>query len=193
MQEVWLPVVGYEGLYEVSDQGQVRSIPHLVWHTKNRYGVGSWMRKPGRLLKQSRCGAYGYLGVALHKDYKQKTLLTHKLVADAFLGPRPEGLVVMHGEAGRQCNLLTNLSYGTQSQNCMDKLRDDTHGRGVRNGRAKLTEAQVLDIYSATLTAKFRRADLAKKHGCTEHSIKGIRSGKSWAWLTGAGSTNPTP
>jgi hypothetical protein len=193
MQELWLPVVGYEGLYEVSDCGRVRSLPHTVWHTKNRYGVGSLMRKPGKLLRQSRCGMYGYLGVALHKDYKQKTLLTHKLVADAFLGPRPEGLVVMHGEAGKQCNVLANLSYGTYSQNSRDRVRDGTHDRGERNGRAKLTEAQVLQIYTAALSASFTREDLAKEHNCTEHSVKSIRSGRSWRWLTRAESTSPRP
>ena len=191
MQEVWLPVVGYEGLYEVSDQGRVHSLPRIVWHTKNRHGVGFWKRRRGMYLKQHRCGMYGYLGVALHKEGKQKTLLTHKLVADAFLGPRPEGLVVMHGERGRTCNELSNLSYGTPSQNANDKLRDGTHTRGERNIRTSLKEEQVLFIYNFDLSgSSLTRKGLADLVGVSEHVVKDIRHGKSWSWLTTAESTS---
>jgi len=80
--ELWKPVVGYEGLYEVSDQGRVRSLPGERWN-------GQAMHKfKGRILKL-HTGANIYYHVVLSKNGKVKTCKVHQLVADAFLPSCP--------------------------------------------------------------------------------------------------------
>ena len=183
MKELRHPVVGFEGLYEVSDQGNVRSVPHKAWHTR---GKGFWLNKPGKVLKQHPTGGVGYLGVSLHKDGKQKTYNVHSLVATAFLGPVPDGQEVRHGPEGILCNVLSNLSYGTRSQNMMDKVRDGKDSRGRKNKKwTGVTEDAVLAIYNEPSYYGYRKKLMAE-FDVTESMVKDIRLGRSWSWLTGA-------
>lgn len=104
--ERWLPVVGYEGLYEVSDQGRVRRVPSV--------------------LKLTPDGA-GRLQVGLSKNGVSKTRRVHHLVAEAFIGPRPEGLETRHLDDNSGNNQVSNLAYGTTAENRQDMLRNGGH------------------------------------------------------------------
>ena len=73
MQEVWLPVVGYEGLYEVSDQGRVRSLDRTVAHN---LGAQAFRRIKGRTLSPGRA-SNGYLTVMLSRDGKKRSFTLH--------------------------------------------------------------------------------------------------------------------
>lgn len=110
---IWKPVEGYEGLYEVSDSGQVRSLP------------GG--RRLGKILCAIPRHKSGHLGVNLHKEGKRVTKHVHKLVAAAFIGPCPDGLVVCHGPNGVKDNSVSNLSYGTTRKNAGEDYNRD-HG-----------------------------------------------------------------
>jgi NUMOD4 motif/HNH endonuclease len=114
--ESWLPVPCYEGLYEVSDLGRVRSLTH-----KTSKGI-----RYGRLLKQSRL-KNGYLRVGLYRNGSQATRTVHSLVAEAFIGPCPPGMEVCHGPQGQLANGRDNLRYGTRSENILDQVRHGTH------------------------------------------------------------------
>lgn len=109
--ERWLPVPGYEGLYEVSDRGRVWSAPRATTR--------------GGILKQSL--SHGYLVVNLTKRGVQKVHQVHQLVATAFIGPRPEGMETRHLDGNPQNSRVTNLVYGTHSDNMRDALRHGTH------------------------------------------------------------------
>ena len=128
MQELWLPVTGYEGLYEVSSWARVKSLHRAITHCDGRV-----RQYPGKVLKPAP-NAKGYLTVSLCKNGVSTTHAIHSLVAAAFIGPRPPGLQVLHGSAGQHNNSPSNLSYGTPKENEADKLRDGTHTRGERNG-----------------------------------------------------------
>lgn len=117
MSEIWKDVVGYEGKYQVSSLGRVRSLPRVVKHPT---GV---CKLKGRILKNFYSD-FGYSQVGL----EGKTVNVHKLVADAFLGPRGVGVEVRHGANGIDDNSVDNLSYGTRQQNALDQRRDGTHG-----------------------------------------------------------------
>ena len=99
----WLPVAGYEGRYEVSDRGEVRSLPRA--------------RTRGGILKQS-LRANGYPFVSL----SGKSTSVHTLVAEAFHGPRPPGHVVRHLSGDKRDNRAENLAWGTPSENEADKF-----------------------------------------------------------------------
>lgn len=116
-QERWLPVVGYEGRYEVSDLGRVRSLSRVRSHGRK------WR---GRVL-QPWAMPRGYLVVNLWFDNKQQPSLVHRLVLSAFIGPAPEGTEGRHGDGNPANNNLTNLSWGTHSENQLDQVAHGTH------------------------------------------------------------------
>jgi hypothetical protein len=122
MQEIWKPVPSYEGRYEVSNLGRVRS------YVRNSAGV---FLKPGR-------STHGYLTVSLGRK-NSRTL--HSLVAETFIGTRPAGQEVLHKDGSRTNNCVENLRYGTRSENIRDAVKQGswvTPGRieGLIKGRA---------------------------------------------------------
>ena len=116
-EEIWKPVLGYEGLYEVSNHERVRSVSRMVI---NSNGVGE-RRSPGKLLKQYM-GDVGYYRVTLCKDGIPKNKRVHDLVCSAFHGPRPEGMEVLHLDGTRTNNKPENLMWGTRSDNMKDPI-----------------------------------------------------------------------
>ena len=115
MNEVWHPVVGYEGSYEVSNLGRVKSLERMV---PQRWGM--YRKCPEKILRQKT--ARGYFQVRL----TGKTFNVHVLVAAAFIGPRPKGMVICHGRLGMQVNTPENLRYDTQLENMRDVKRHQT-------------------------------------------------------------------
>jgi NUMOD4 motif/HNH endonuclease len=106
--EIWLPVVGFEGLYEVSSHGRVRSIP--------RRGT-----RAGAIRKLGRHHKHGYLDLNLRRPGAGTSRhLVHVLVAEAFLGARPRGQVVRHLNDDPADNNAWNLAWGTQGDNGRD-------------------------------------------------------------------------
>lgn len=116
---VWRDIPGYEGHYQVSDAGEVRSLDRYV-----AYGRGQQMFRRGVVLKQS-VNRQGYLRVAL----RSQTRRVHALVLEAFVGPRPEGADTLHANDIRTDNRLENLSWGTRRQNMLDAVKRGRHGQ----------------------------------------------------------------
>jgi hypothetical protein len=109
----WKPVNGYEGLYEVSDSGEVRSCDRYI-KTDIRH-VKSCLIK-GKILFQN-LKANGYKTVDLSKEGKVKTTSVHRIVAEAFL-PNHDGLrFVNHKDSNRTNNAVSNLEWVTSSEN----------------------------------------------------------------------------
>lgn len=176
--ERWLPVVGWEDLYEVSDLGRVRSLPRVV---ERRGKYEAHVRISGRILKPSYDGPRATVGLC--RDGKSQTFSVHRLVTRAFLGPCPEGMEVCHGPAGRLDNSLTNLSYGTHLKNCgEDMRRDGTIPAGIRNASAILTDEIVLECRARAAAGESRRA-LAIEFGVAEDTIADAVAGVKWRHL----------
>lgn len=109
LMETWRPVAGYEGLYEVSDHGRVRSLPRM------RLGRGGKpVRVNGRILKPA---LVRYPMVLLCNDGQRVGHSVHRLVANAFLPPDPVRPEVNHRDGNRQNNHLSNLEWVTRSEN----------------------------------------------------------------------------
>lgn len=119
--EKWLPVVGQEGRYEVSDHGRVRSLDRMVPHGR----LSGLRRHKGRILKQGRKPA-GYPTVSIPIDGARhvKVMYVHRLVLEAFVGPSPDGIVARHLDDNKENNHLGNLRWGTESENAHDKVRN---------------------------------------------------------------------
>lgn len=111
VSEGWRQIAGYEGLYDVSNLGRVRS-----W---SRFKQGDVLRPiPNR---------QGYLSVALQAAGQAKYRKIHQLVLEEFVGPRPDRHVGRHLDGNHVNNVLANLAWGTYSENMADCLRHGTH------------------------------------------------------------------
>lgn len=161
-REEWRDVVGYEGRYRVSDFGRIMSLP-------TKYHPRTKILKPWYQTEQQ------YAFVSLSLDGTVVSRSVHSVVAEAFLGPRPEGLLVLHkdGVGSRSC--ASNLRYGTQSQNMLDRKR---HGTETTPG-AKLTRRQVYSI-RRLLAMGHRPVEIAARFGVTPETIYLIRARKIW-------------
>jgi len=172
--ERWVPVVGYEGLYDVSDLGRVRSLARTVLRRDGRV-----LPLMGRTLRQVP-GGRGYLHVTLHRDGEAQTHPVHRLVGEAFLGPLPVGQQTRHGPGGALDNRLVNLSYGTPTENCDDKVRDGTLARGSRIGLAKLTEAIVCECRERYFAGGTSFMALASEFGVSSVAMRQAIRRKTW-------------
>ena len=110
----WRDVPGYEGRYQVSDDGRVLSLP--------RKGAR------GRMLRLTPF-VRGYRAVGLSMYGTATTRLVHHLVLLAFVGPRPVGAVTRHLDGDPANNVLSNVAYGTQVENQADTIRHGRHAQ----------------------------------------------------------------
>ncbi len=175
-QEFWKPVVGYEGYYEVSDQGRVRSLERTV--IRNGESI-----VPSRIIAQ-KLTKNGYLAVNLWRNNKYKTRTVHRLVLEAFVGPHPRGMQACHDDGDRTNNFANNLRWDTPSANNLDKRRHGTNWgpRGTRQKHSKLTEDDVREIRRLrNLGHKY--TELAKHYGVHKSTVEHAATYRNWAWL----------
>ena len=113
MEEIWKDVPDYEGLYQVSNLGRVRSLPK-VWITGN----GGVNKHNGKILKPAKLSS-GYLAASFWKNKVRKTVKVHQLVAMSFLGHKPCGmsLIIDHINDNQLDNRIENLQIVTQRFN----------------------------------------------------------------------------
>lgn len=155
--EQWKPIAGFEGHYEVSDYGRVRTIG-------------------GGIKGHSRSND-GRLSVNLWRDGKQKLMKVHRLVLHAFKGPCPEGMEGCHNDGNPAHNHIDNLRWDTHQANILDRIKHGTSNRGERCGTAKLTLEQVRAIRADTR----KQQEIADQYGVTNGTVSRIKAGVRWA------------
>ena len=178
----WRPVKGYEGSYEVSNDGEVRGIDRWV-----NSGKGPRFKKG--VIKTKKVDKDGYYRVYLSKDSKKKQFLVHRLVAEAFIDNPENHPVVNHKDGNKKNNHVSNLEWCTRSHN--DKhafelgLRVPTDG-GMSKPVAKIDPETglVLSVYDSLTGA-------AKVHGVSVTAISYAAKGKGktscgfkWAFVS---------
>lgn len=162
MQELWRPVVGWEGLYEVSSLGRVKCLPRK-WVPQAR--IVKVVHSVGKYPQVGLCSPQGNL-----------TRMVHQLVAEAFIGPCPDGQEVCHCDGNRANNAVGNLRYDTSANNHADKRLHGTLLIGNTCPASKLTASQVLEIRASDKSA----SELAADYGVTYGNIYAILRRKSW-------------
>lgn len=110
-EEHWKPIIGFEGLYEISDLGRVKSLSRYVKSKAN-----SKMKIPERILKTGK-NSCGYALVVLMKNNKRHNKLVHRLVAEAFINNPENYAVVNHIDGNKQNNNVSNLEWCSTSYN----------------------------------------------------------------------------
>lgn len=156
--EEWRNVVGFEGIYEVSSHGNVRSV------------------KSGQLKKITEDKKTNRPFLNLWENNKQTVVRVHKLVLEAFVGLCPEGLECCHNDGNSFNNHINNLRWDTHKSNIHDRIKHSTSNRGERCGTAKLTLDQVRAIRQDNRLQRFIAAD----YGIAESMISRIKNGKRW-------------
>lgn len=173
MQEIWKDITGYEGLYQVSTFGRVKSIPHLI-----RANINGGKRMTEEYIKNTTVGWHGYVWVNLCKNGKTKTYSVHRLVAMAFL-ENPHSLpAVNHIDGNKENNLVRNLEWCTNSEN---QIHASINGLMKNAKKVKCVE-----------TGKEYRnsCEAERKTGISSRTIRNVCSGKGiraggykWEWV----------
>src|SRR5579859_7097975 len=172
MREIWRPVVGFKGSYEVSNLGRVRSIDRIVI-SHRREGLVKRKFK-GKMLKPGPCRS-GHLTVCLQRG---KSRLVHHLVLEAFVGPRPRGQEGRHLDDTPKNNVLSNLCWGTRSQNLHDAVRNGKKAISVANWNAKLTKKAVRYIRKNAPTETV--ASMSRKFRVSAGAVNQVINGVTW-------------
>lgn len=172
-KEIWKDIPGYEGYYQVSNCGRVRSLDREV---PGCYGTSQIKR--GKILKHDVVRS-GYHHIRLCKLGIKEGWYVHRLVALAFIGPRRDGMHCAHNDGRPDNNCVENLRYCTPSENNADKLRHGTHQAGEFHGRAILNEGQVREIRDAAKRG-VRIATLARRYGIGWQTANHIIKGTTW-------------
>ena len=169
-KEKWLPVIGYEGWYDVSSHGRVRRMKAY----RNTF--------VGRILKEALDGR-GYMMVHLSKDGIVRNSTIHRMVTSAFIGPCAEGREVNHIDGHKTNNRIDNLEYVTKSENALHALRLGLQKpvRGEKHGNSKLTEEDVREIRRRLGTEL--QKDIARRLCVSTTTINSIAMGNNWGWL----------
>ena len=163
--EEWRDVAGYEGLYQVSNCGRVKS----------------FQKDKIKILKSS-VSPFGYLRVVLCKDFNKKNRFVHVLVAQAFI-PNPDNKPqVNHIDGNKKNNHVSNLEWMTRSENIIHAFANGLSKSGCKHGKAKFTPDQVREIRRDCVPGDPERnfKAFARKFNVTPKIISDAFCGKSY-------------
>lgn len=173
MTEEWKDIPGYEGKYQASTQGRIRSLDRRVRVVA--HGTEATRLMKGRVLRPGEYCKSGHVSVVLGHGANGSPV--HSLVALTFLGPKPEGTEVCHNDGNPKNNAVINLRYDTRSENNKDVLRQGERWR-------KLSLADVDNIREMLRSGK-TGAEIAKAVGISQTQISKIKLGRSFGWYKG--------
>ena len=183
LNEEWRDVVGYEGFYQVSSLGRVRSLDRYV---DGKMCCGRRLRnlKRGRILSQ-KIDRYGYPCVALCGGEKPWNVTVHRLVAIAFIGGNFEGAQVNHIDGNKTNNVFSNLEFCTSKENSAHAvaLGLQKGRKGVDHHNVFLTEDDVREIKSM-LSRGISQPVIAARFGVNSRHISRINCGHRWSHIS---------
>ena len=172
---MWKDIEGYEGSYQVSERGEVRSLKNGRW--------GNARRAP-RILKPALCD--GYYKVALSKDNKLRSFRVHRLVALHFLQERSDPtLTVNHKDGNRTNNHVDNLEWATNAEQSIHRHRVLRTGSclGAKNGCAVLTDEKVVQARTQYYAGEKPGTAIAKELGVSKTTAYRMLKGLLWSHL----------
>lgn len=176
--EIWRPVKNWEGIYEVSNFGKVKSLDGFF-----KRKSGHLCRRSGKILSQ-QIRRDGYLSVHLCNGDKDLYPTVHRLVAIAFINNPENKRTVNHEDGIKINNHWKNLSWATASEQQQHALRIGLKIplKGMENSLSKLTDEEVLEIYHS----KEKQKIIAERYEILQTHVSQIKMGRNWTHVTGA-------
>lgn len=171
-KETWKDIPNYEGVYQVSNLGRIRSLDRYVTRGKSGFF------KEGQIQKLQNNGN-GYLYKQLKYKGNYKNFYIHRLVLMVFVGERPDGMVICHKDGDITNNKLSNLRYDTPLENNIDQFR-----QGTRNNVLKNEEVlRIRKMYNEG----YKPLSISTKLNINIHSVRSVLQGKTYSWLNDDG------
>lgn len=175
--EQWKAVIGYEGFYEVSDRGRVRSVARIV---KSSFRNGGVRHRPSIILKQKK-RKNGYHSLTLSINGSVRDLLVHRLVAEAFCPREKDGVQVNHINGNKSDNRAKNLEWCTATENQQHAIA--TGLRPPQKNRKKIMCVETQTIfdgsYAAATWVNETKFACSKDVPCISRHIRGCATGQS--------------
>ncbi len=166
--EIWKPIAGYEEIYEVSDLGRVRRIK------------AARNSQVGRIIKP-RLSYNGYYQLALNKNGAEATKRICRLVAQAFVENPHNKPQVNHKNAIKTDDRPANLEWVSELENAQHATANGLYPLGIKNGRAKLREEDIMAIRQSYDLVPTR--ELVRKYGVHRNMIYNIVKRKNWTHI----------
>lgn len=166
----WRDIPGFEGRYQVSDDGKVRS---LLCGTKN----GDTVERSEPRLMRPKSNHDGYLQVTLYNAGSRTTRFVHRLLLEAFRGPCPAGFESSHLDGSRTNNVLSNLIWESKKDNNARRIEHGTQTRGESVPSHVLTDNDVVYFRSEQRLLARR---LANQRGVDISTVLAVLEGKTW-------------
>ena len=177
-REEWRDIKDYEGSYQASNHGYIRSLDRTVPHSRS-----GRLTLKGRRLRPG-CNNNGYPLVSLARNGEGKSYLVSRLIAAAF---HPEDhfkdAVVCHRDGNPLNNHAANLRWGTAVSNAADALEHGTRCWGERHGRSKLRAVDVHEIRRLLAVTDWTHKRIAAQFDITPVTVSNIKTGVSWSRL----------
>lgn len=175
INEFWLPIRGYESLYEVSNWGRIKSLEKVILYSNGRRYLYE-----EKILKLNPSN--GYKTISLVKDKAKLTHMVHRLVAIAFKENPLNKPFVNHEDGDRSNNYYLNLNWSTNSENQLHSynILGNKSVMGENNGASKLKKNDVLTIRELHLTG-ISQSQLGRLFSVCQESIRKIIYKETWA------------
>ncbi len=171
---VWKPIEGFEGRYDVSSDGNVRSWLKL--------GRGMYFLEEPRLVKKTINPRSRYRQVnLLDEDGKSRSFTVHRLVLETFVGEPEEGFEAAHLDGDKSNNRLENLAWKTRSENMQDKREHGTaSGKRTRKHYNRLNAASAAAIRELRDSGWTKQA-IADAFGVSWTGVHYVLTGRTWS------------
>lgn len=173
MKEIWKDIPGYEGKYQASTEGRIRSKDHLVKGRCHYTGKSFARMVKGRILSPGRYCKSGHVSVV--PGHAANGCPVHQLIMKTFVGECPVGMEVLHNNGNPADNRLCNLRYGTRTENILDVYKD--------GGRWRKLSAEDAEAIRFGLTTGITGKELAEMFGVSTSTISCIKRGVTYSWL----------
>ena len=177
MAEEWKDIPGYEGKYQASTMGRIRSLDREIGVNYSGRTVKRTLR--GRILRPGCFNKTGHVSVHIGDGSTSpvKSHPVHQLIALAFLGPRPEGMDICHNDGDPTNNAVSNLRYDTRTENNKDILRT-----GGRLAKLSLEDVDAIrDLYKNGAT----RSEISERFHISKGAATRIKTGRTFGWYKG--------
>jgi hypothetical protein len=176
MKEVWKDIKDYEGIYQVSNQGRVRSLDRIV---VNKNGIN--IKRKGRVYKLSPEGS-GYYQVQFYNKGKRVHKSVHRLVAFCFLINNNNLSDINHKDGNKTNNNVNNLEWMTHSDNMIHAHNNGLlrNVDGENNNMSKITKIIAIDIFKKSWNTKIKQKEIADMYGISISCVSLIKRKKTW-------------